>query len=442
MSPSDQDAVLSGPLAYCVSAEAIPDWFQKGKPELTDASGEAWGSVSTMQTDISNLINKAVQDSGATWGGAAGDAMRTSTSPLSTWADFTSENAKTGASAVTEIGSAFRAAQNSVQPAVNVPDKPWYNDGVPWDTDYDDAVEKKQGVNEQNMRVINTYADRTNYSVSNMPMFDAPEGSTAEVDDGGKAIIEPIRTWPPDPPPEVGGGGDDKNKIDIGGGVGGKDKVNPPVLPPDIGVDTTKPSNVDDGTGTTKPSDIDGKPIGPPTPGRPPIGPPVGIDPPNVIPPFGPNDPRNPANRPGVGRGGGGGGGGTGRGGGGTGGAGGTGGGRGMGGVGTGAGRGGMGGFGPGGAAAAGAFGPGGAAGQLGESAGRAGGAAAGGGFGPGGAGAAGGRGAGGAGGMAGGAGGAKGEGGDDLEHTSKYLQPSDEYFGDGTMVAPPVIGG
>jgi hypothetical protein len=43
---------------------------------------------------------------------------------------------------------------------------------------------------------------------------------------------------------------------------------------------------------------------------------------------------------------------------------------------------------------------------------------------------------------MAGGAGGAKGEGGDDLEHTSKYLQPSDEYFGDGTMVAPPVIGG
>jgi hypothetical protein len=345
---------------------------------------------------------------------------------LSTWADLTSQSASTGASALTEISSAFRDAQHSVQPAVNVPDKPWYNGAVPWNTDYDNAVQKKQGVDEANMRVINTYADRTNYSVSNMPTFDAPTDSTANVGGGSEPPIKPVKHWPPDPPPVIGGG---DGKTDIGGGVGGKDKVGQPVSPPNIGVDTTKPSGIDDGSGTTKPSDVGGRPVGPPTTGRPPVGPNVGIDPPNVIPPFGPNDPRNPnnPNRPGGGAG-------AGRGAGGVGGPG-AGGGRGAGGVGAGAGR-----FGPGGAAAAGAFGPGGAAGQLGESAGRAGGGA--GGFGPGGAGAAGGRGAGGAGGMAGGAGGAKGEGGDDLEHTSKYLQPSDEYFGDGTMVAPPVIGG
>jgi hypothetical protein len=40
------------------------------------------------------------------------------------------------------------------------------------------------------------------------------------------------------------------------------------------------------------------------------------------------------------------------------------------------------------------------------------------------------------------GAGGGKGQGDEDKEHTSKYLEPTDEYFGDERMVAPPVIGG
>jgi hypothetical protein len=46
-----------------------------------------------------------------------------------------------------------------------------------------------------------------------------------------------------------------------------------------------------------------------------------------------------------------------------------------------------------------------------------------------------------GAGGM--GAGGGRGEGAEDSEHKSaSYLQETEDIFGDGTMVAPPVIGG
>jgi hypothetical protein len=38
---------------------------------------------------------------------------------------------------------------------------------------------------------------------------------------------------------------------------------------------------------------------------------------------------------------------------------------------------------------------------------------------------------------------GAKGQGEDDIEHKSaSYLQETEDIFGDGTMVAPPVIGG
>ncbi|WP_167980229.1 hypothetical protein [Lentzea indica] len=46
-----------------------------------------------------------------------------------------------------------------------------------------------------------------------------------------------------------------------------------------------------------------------------------------------------------------------------------------------------------------------------------------------------------GAGGMGAGAG--RGEGEEDKEHKSaSYLQETEDIFGDGTMVAPPVIGG
>lgn len=65
------------------------------------------------------------------------------------------------------------------------------------------------------------------------------------------------------------------------------------------------------------------------------------------------------------------------------------------------------------------------------------------GGAGAGAGGAAGARGAAGAGAMGGaGAGAGKGQGAEDTEHTSKYLEHTDEYFGDDRMVAPPVIGG
>jgi hypothetical protein len=40
------------------------------------------------------------------------------------------------------------------------------------------------------------------------------------------------------------------------------------------------------------------------------------------------------------------------------------------------------------------------------------------------------------------GAGAGAGNGEEDKEHQSKYLVPTDEYFDDDRMVAPPVIGG
>src|SRR4051794_11143825 len=125
MPPSDSSTFSSGPVGMCVSAKAVYGWFTEGNARATDQVSDSWTKVSSLQTEIGALINKAVTDSGATWTGGAGDSMRASTSPLSTWADLTSEGTQRSSAAATEVSSAFRDAQNSVQQPVNVPDKPW-----------------------------------------------------------------------------------------------------------------------------------------------------------------------------------------------------------------------------------------------------------------------------------------------------------------------------
>src|SRR3954469_6899842 len=102
MAPSDTGTFFSSPFAVCVSAKAVYGWFKDGNPQVTDSGQETWGKVSEIQKDVGNLINKAVTDSGASWGGAAGDAMRSSTSPMATWADLTGTSANSGSAAVAE----------------------------------------------------------------------------------------------------------------------------------------------------------------------------------------------------------------------------------------------------------------------------------------------------------------------------------------------------
>ncbi|KJK47472.1 hypothetical protein UK23_20105 [Lentzea aerocolonigenes] len=186
----------------------------------------------------------------------------------------------------------------------------------------------------------------------------------------------------------------------------------PAMTPPGGNNGTTNPSWVAPPTNqpTIPPGGNQNNPPGGGT-NRPPFTPP-GMLPPGMRPPGGGQPGRPGLGGPGTGRGPGGGGGGGGAGG------------RGMGpgGMGGAAGRGG-GSFGP--------SNPGGGAGVMGAGGSGAAGSATG---------AAGKAGAAGAGGM-GGAGGGKG-GEEDKEHKSNYLIPTDEFFDDDRMVAPPVIGG
>ncbi|NUT47280.1 MAG: hypothetical protein HOV94_08200, partial [Saccharothrix sp.] len=256
-----------------VGADNIYRWFAESKgPTHTDASEQTWQGIADGQLEISELINKAVRDSGASWEGAAGDAARTSTTPLASWSDTASTSATTAGTSSAEISAAFRDAANNVMQPVAVPDKPWYNDALPWDTDYDEAVDKHNQVNDHNMRVYESYGARVESAIGTLPTFEAP-GEIGGTVEGEEEIVIP--------PPKPGREGEDETGTGRGTGDGTTDRT---------GTGTTKPSWTDPppvtppGTlddGTTKPSWVQTDPSKP--------MPDIGNRPPEL-----PRDPRSP----------------------------------------------------------------------------------------------------------------------------------------------------
>jgi hypothetical protein len=437
----DEPNVAGFAILPFAGGETVYKWFENGKGpgQSTSPTARAWRDLSSGHGDVAQLINKAVSDSGASWEGSAGDAARGATSPLATWATVTGDSATSAGETADAIGEAYVDAKHAMSKPPSVPDKPFLNDLAFWETDYDEAVEKNQQVSEANMRAFNQYGSAVTASTSNMPTFIAPDGGNVSIEEGGnEPNIHPVIAEPPPKNVYPPGKGDPSGPGDPTG--------------------TGKPGSDDTQLSGWKPPQTDGtKPAGWLEPGAPQVQYPPGSDPndprnrpptgdPNIPPgrwdPNNPNDPRNrpggpndPRNRPGGpngpggrglgGPGGGGGGAGGGRGGGAGGGLGGAAAARGAGGIG-----------GPGAMGSGSGFG--GASGVAGEQGRGAGG------FGPAGSGAAGAAGRGGAAGAGGmGAGAGRGEGDEDKEHKSaSYLQETEDIFGDGTMVAPPVIGG
>src|SRR5688500_12098246 len=93
-----------------VGADKIYSWFaeSKGPSQSTDVSEQTWQGIAQGQVDVSEIINRAVRESGASWEGAAGDQARSSTSPLASWSETAGTSADTAGVASAEISTAFR----------------------------------------------------------------------------------------------------------------------------------------------------------------------------------------------------------------------------------------------------------------------------------------------------------------------------------------------
>ncbi|CCH35406.1 hypothetical protein ABZ816_12445 [Actinosynnema sp. NPDC047251] len=416
-------------------------------PSTANEQGEAWTKIGNTLVDLQNNLSKATEASKGAWQGNAASSAQGYFTNMATWSGDAAQGAQLTGNKLYEQSQAADTAKTAMPEPVKFSTadayKMFFSEPNPfkWAETIDKIeakFEEKQQAHERAAEVMTNMSTSFQESGSTMPAFSPPppmDGSGGDPSQPGKPNDPGIGGRPSIPDsPGNGSGSTGVTGIPGTGGTGGTGGGNTNQSGWTPGGGGTGGGGGGGGGGGTGGGGGGGLPPGGgwiPGPGGGGGG--GGGNRPPGIPGPGQRPPGIPG--PGGGRGGLPGGGGSG------GGSGGAGGGR-------GGGAGGLGG-GPGGMAAAGrggGFGPGGGAGVLGE-AGRAGA----GGFGPsgggagglGGAGAAGGRGAGaGMGGM-GGAGGHGGQGEEDKEHKSaSYLVETEDVFGDGTMVAPPVIGG
>jgi hypothetical protein len=405
-------------------------------PGKAGAIADEWKKLGEQWVDVSIAFKTLTEGSEAMWSGTAAEGARSNFTAFTTATNTLGQQHHTAGEAVQTQASAAETARDAMPPPVPYEPgkmmKEAADSGNPFNMvallwEMPAQKEKSDDAKDQAVQVMQTRDTTFASSASTIAAFsELPKGPTPPLTPPPPPPYPPP-TPPPHPvlPPEVGtppGGGDRLVQTKVGptgtSGLPGRPigigEPLPPPPPPNQG------RNLPDRSGSTDKSQVKQ----PGLPGRP--LPPGQIQPPGTRPPGPPFS--GPGIPPGGGRFGG------------PGGSGGPGGGAGRGGVGAG-GRG----FGPGGSG----FGPNGSqSGPAGRSGmmpgaagpGGAGAAGAAGAGGPGGVGAGGRGGAGAGGGMGAGAG--KGGGDEDKEHKSAdYLVETEDVFGNGEMVAPPVIG-
>ncbi|RDI33067.1 hypothetical protein [Lentzea flaviverrucosa] len=388
---------------------------QNYEPNAATGVVDVWVQFGTKFRELAHDFNKIVNESQGGWNGNAAEAVRAALTKVSTFAGDTGSAFHATAGAIaTQRDAAVQAHHSMPKPvdynplqiagkwgaAAIIAPPAMIGGAIEMYNTHNEKVEAKQ----EAVRVMQQRDTTMMSAAQSMPTMEATPEVTKD-----QGVTQPSSTT---------------HSQTLNNSSTFQPRSNntgmPGIPSQNVGNNTTNPAWV--APGLTQPGNPNNTPGGQ---NRPPVGPPgalpPGMLPPGVRPPGGGLQGRPPGGGPGIrpgGPGGGGPGGGAG---------------------GRGAGAGGMGPGGMGGAGSGrgmGSFGPatpGGSAGVMGNGPGGAGAGA--------GAGAAG-RGGAGAGGMGAGGGAGAGQGEEDKEHKSNYLLPTDEFFDDDRMVAPPVIGG
>jgi len=225
-------------------------------PKASHASMERWEGVSAALTEINAELHTGVLNSGAVWEGAAADQARAGMNPLAAWAD----DARTGAE-VMKVSAELQAdfigkARSDMPPPVQVSaeDPGVILTGlthlVGGQTDYE-KEEKAHNAAEQKAReVMATYASSTTTNTSTLGRFHQPPqlminvGGVSHADGPGVGATAPSFGY-------NGGQGGSGGRGGRGSGRGGRGAA--PVRPTAPQTTPTRPSSTSTG-GTTSTS--------------------------------------------------------------------------------------------------------------------------------------------------------------------------------------------
>ena len=194
-----------------------------GPEATTDRSRDAWEDIAKRYDGVRETVRQALRDGQVAFEGEAGDAMAQRVEPLAGHADTAQQTATSTADVIGQQGTDFRDARNQVVPPVAVPDKPFLNDLAPWETDYDEARSDARAADEHNIRVLGNYGDATRSNLGGLPQFEQPPSVTPQLDIPSSSTAQLGGS----PQPVGGVGGAAGGQLGVGGQPG---SVAPPGL--------------------------------------------------------------------------------------------------------------------------------------------------------------------------------------------------------------------
>jgi hypothetical protein len=190
-------------------------------PKASHASMERWQGVSTALTEINAELLKGVQKSGALWEGAAADKARAGLNPLAAWAD----DARAGAEVMrvsAELQADFISKARSDMPApvkVSAEDPGAILSAlthlVGGQTDYEQQEKAHSAAETRAREVMATYASSTTTNTSTLGQFHQPP----------QLVINATQTSVPETGGISAGPGGGYGVVGRGGGVGGGVRV-------------------------------------------------------------------------------------------------------------------------------------------------------------------------------------------------------------------------
>ncbi len=158
---------------------------------------------------IRDNLQRALSNVRSSYSGSAAGAMSDAFVPLQKSFDDGANFSRGASLASYEQAGHFSVAQLKILKPVDVPGKPWYNGAVPWNTDYDDAVQKNAGIDTANEAAYNAYGSATQGAVGGVRPLDAGSSGFGHfgVDEGTQAQVHHDTTSTSSAPTHVGGGG-------------------------------------------------------------------------------------------------------------------------------------------------------------------------------------------------------------------------------------------
>ncbi|GGM83426.1 hypothetical protein GCM10012275_62560 [Longimycelium tulufanense] len=208
-------------------AATVYRWFHEGKDtgQTIHPASEAWRSLGKEYDEVKQLVEDELRKAQGVWEGQAAEAMTSRVSPLAAWAEELKRVTEGIAGKVSEQGSAFTDTRHKVEPPQHVPDKPFLNDYLPWQTDYDDAVSTNKAVTDRNIQAVASYGTTTKDNISSLPTFTAPPAVETDLRQPDSQPVDPgYREHTVDPTHNV------TNQTSVDRRAG--DPVSPPPLRP------------------------------------------------------------------------------------------------------------------------------------------------------------------------------------------------------------------